>query len=91
MSRFEFEVVIADEVEVTEAISNALYNAGCDDGTAFSSEGVVAVGFTREAETLEDAIRSAIADVQQAGLQVARVVSVDQPVYLRINDELATT
>jgi hypothetical protein len=89
MQPFEFEVILSGVDEMTEDISNALYEAGCDDGTPFSSEGVAAVGFTREAASLEDAIRSAIADVQKAGYSVARVESADQPVLLRINAELA--
>lgn len=91
MERFEFEVILSGVDEMTEEISNALYEAGCDDGTPFSSEGVAAVGFTREAASLEDAVRSAIADVQKAGYSVARVESADQPVFSRINAELANS
>jgi hypothetical protein len=91
MERFEFELILAGVEEMTEEVSNALYEAGCDDGTPFSSEGVAAVGFTREANTLEDAIRSAIADVQKAGYAVARIESADHPVFSRINAELANS
>lgn len=89
MREFEFEVILSGVDEITEEISNALNEAGCDDGTPFSSEGVAGVGFTREANSLEKAIRSAIADVQQAGYSVARVESADEPVFSRINEELA--
>ena len=88
MKKYEFQVTLAGVEEMTEEISNALYEAGCDDGTPFSSEGVAAVGFTREANSLEEAIRSAIADVQKAGFAVARVEPPDQPTYSRINQEL---
>lgn len=89
-SRFDFQLVLADVSEMTEDVSNALYKAGCDDGTPFSSDGVAAVGFTREAKSLEEAIRSAIADVRKAGFAVARVESPDQPILSRINQELAS-
>ena len=90
MDRFEFQIVLSGVDEMTEEISNALYAVGCDDGTPFSSEGVAAMGFTREARSIEEAIRSAIADIQRAGYSVARVESADQPVFLRINQELTT-
>ncbi len=53
--------------------AEALFEAGCDDGSPGSSQGVVSIDFHREAESLEAAIRSAIADVQKAGCAVAQV------------------
>lgn len=88
MGKYEFQVVLAGMTEISEEISNALYEAGCADGTPFSSEGVAAVGFTRAADSLEQAIRSAIADIQKAGYAVARVESPDETVFSRINQEL---
>jgi hypothetical protein len=88
MNTYEFQVVLSDVDVMTEEISNTLYDAGCDDGTPFSSQGVAAVGFSREAESLEQAIRSAIADIQKAGFAVARVESADEPIFARINQEL---
>jgi hypothetical protein len=89
MPTFEFQIVLGNAASMTEEISNRLYDAGCDDGTAFSSDGVAAVGFSREANSLEDAVRSAIADVNKAGFSVARVEPVDAPVFTKINQELA--
>jgi hypothetical protein len=89
MRKYDFQVILAGVEEITEEISNALYEAGCDDGTPFSTRGVAAVGFTREANSLEEAVRSAIADIKNAGFTVARVESPDQPVFSRINEELA--
>lgn len=54
MEKYEFQVILSDVNEMTEEISNALYEAGCSDGTPFSSEGVAAVGFTRDANSLEE-------------------------------------
>jgi hypothetical protein len=50
---------------------------------------VAAVGFSRHANSLEEAVRSAIADVNRAGLIVARAESVDELVFDKINQELA--
>jgi hypothetical protein len=89
MPSFEFQLVLGDVDSMSEGIADALYAAGCDDGTAFSSAGVAAVGFTREAKSLEEAIRSAISDVNKAGCRVSRVESSDESVFDRINQELA--
>jgi hypothetical protein len=88
MPTFEFQVVLSDIQEMDERTADALYAAGCDDGTPFSREGIAAVGFSREANTLEDAIRSAISDVNKAGFTVARVEPAEESVYVKINHEL---
>jgi hypothetical protein len=73
MTEFEFTVILAGVSEITEELADALFEAGCDDATPSSSGGVTRVAFDREARSLEDAIRSAIANVQAAGCTVARV------------------
>jgi hypothetical protein len=50
-----------------------LFAAGCDDGTPASCHGLAWVHFDREAASLEDAIRSAVAQVRAAGLAVSKV------------------
>lgn len=70
---YEFTVVLADHDLMTPDMAEALFVAGCDDGHPWSSDGVAAVSFDREAESLESAIRSAIADVQKAGYVAAEV------------------
>jgi hypothetical protein len=89
MPTFEFQLILRDIQEVTEELADSLFDAGCDDGTPFSSQGITAVGFSREADSLEEAVRSAIADVNKAGFTVARVESVDDLVFEKINQELA--
>jgi hypothetical protein len=88
MPTFEFQLVLNDLDAVNEEIADALYDAGCDDGTPFSSQGVAAVGFSREASSLEEAIRSALSDVNKAGYTVARAESADASVFVKINQEL---
>ena len=88
MASYEFQLLLAGVDEMTEEIADALYEAGCDDGTPFSTEGLVAIGFTREGSSLEGAVRSAVVDVQKAGFRVARVESPDEPIFARINQEL---
>jgi hypothetical protein len=52
---------------------DALYEAGCDDGTIVTRNRVSFIAFDRKAESLEQAIRSATADVLAAGFEVKRV------------------
>ncbi len=73
MTEYSFKVILGDVDEIDDAMIEALYEAGCDDGSPWSSQGVAAVDFDRESASLEQAIRSAIADVQKAGYRVARV------------------
>jgi hypothetical protein len=73
MRNYTFTVILGDQTEMTEDLAEALAAAGCDDGLAGSSGGACAVIFDREAESLEEAVRSAIADVQKAGCHAAWV------------------
>ncbi|HUG93863.1 MAG TPA: hypothetical protein VML55_23745, partial [Planctomycetaceae bacterium] len=52
---------------------DSLFAAGCSDGTPGTCEGVFSIDFDREADSLEAAIRSAIANVRAAGIEVERV------------------
>lgn len=72
MNEHEFTLILS-VAEVTDDQCNALYEAGCDDGTISTSQRVTRIDFCREAPHLEEAIRSAIANVNAAGLAVARV------------------
>ena len=73
MTTWEFTAVLTGVDEITDELADALYEAGCDDATVGSSCGVATVSFAREAPSLQEAIRSAIADVQKAGVVVDRV------------------
>ena len=72
MKTYEFSLLLT-ESEVTDEDCNALYEAGCDDGTVVTRNGRTYIAFDREAESLEEAIRSATAQVMAAGFEVARV------------------
>ena len=62
----EIDALSGDQIEV-------LFAAGCTDSVPASSCGEAWIDFDREAPTLEQAMRSALRDVRQAGLRVARV------------------
>lgn len=75
MSRqlYEFTVVVAGTPELTDALADRLYEVGADDCSPGVCNQVLSIGFSREDESLEQAIRSAIAHVQAAGLTAERV------------------
>ena len=86
MKLYEFTLVLAKDTELTEELADQLFEAGCDDGSPFSSCGIAGVGFSREAESLEAAIRSAVADVQKVGCKVERVqIENDSPLLAKTN------
>ena len=52
---------------------DAFYEAGCDDALVGTTGCRLRIVFDREAETVEAAVLSAIADVRKAGYQVERI------------------
>lgn len=73
MTKYEFTLILRGPLELSEDVADELFAAGCDDGTPGTCEGVFFIDFHREAESLEEAIRSAIGNVKTAGYPVERV------------------
>lgn len=73
MNTYDFTLILNNVFELSEDLANRLFEAGCDDATPSSSNGIVAIDFSREAADLESAIRSAVAQVAATGCQVKRV------------------
>lgn len=84
---YEFELVV-DRNPTTDEAANALYEAGCDDATPGVQAGVPVVAFDREAESLEEAMASAVRDVTAAGLQVCGVGDGDLVTQAEIADRI---
>jgi len=70
--KYEFSLILT-ATDVTDEDAEKLYQAGCDDGSILSQGDVTMVQFDRIASTLEEALATAIGDVEAAGFQVARV------------------
>jgi hypothetical protein len=84
MKTYEFDVILKDLSEVTDDQADRLFAAGCDEGTPASCDGVAWIHFDKEAASLEEAIRSAVSQIQAAGFQVSKVeLDVDAAVGLR--------
>lgn len=85
MNEHHFTLVIAGDLESDKTI-DALFEAGCDDGTFGTVDQVGYADFVREAPTFGQAVRSAIEQVESVqGLAVLRV----EPEDLVTRNEIA--
>ena len=73
---YTFTLVLLGVRELTDEVCGALYEAGCDDALPGMTEGVVFLDFTREAGSIQEAVLSAISDVERAGVG-ARVLRLE--------------
>ena len=73
MKTFDFTIVLSDRNDLSEDDAEKLFEAGCDDGVPGVSNQVAIIHFSRDAPTFQEAIVTAKADVERAGLKVARV------------------
>jgi hypothetical protein len=74
---YDFALVIDGVPELTTEVENALFESGCDDATFSIQHGHLYAEFSRTGQNLQDAILSAITDVQKAGVG-AVVLRVDE-------------
>lgn len=73
---YDFALIVDGVEALTTEVENALFEAGCDDATLSIQYGRLYMEFSREAESFEQAIFSAIQDVRKADLN-AQVLRVD--------------
>jgi hypothetical protein len=72
LKAYAFTIELPGVAALTDELSDQLYKAGCDDATISHSYSTLKVTFSREAESLQDAIASAQAQV----LSVVKVFSI---------------
>jgi hypothetical protein len=70
--KYEFSLILTQS-EVTDEDADRLYEAGCDDVSILARDGITRLQFDRQAANLDEALASAIQNVEQAGLAVSRV------------------
>jgi hypothetical protein len=70
--KYEFSLILSD-AEVTDEDADKLYEAGCDDASILTRDGITRIQFDRDAPSLDEALASAIQSVERAGFAVARV------------------
>jgi hypothetical protein len=84
----EFTLVLDGVSDLTPAIADALFEAGCADATVSRQGGQILMDFGRSASSMREAIFSAIADIRKAGIG-ARVVHIDHASLNANNEESA--
>ena len=78
MQNWSFTLIIEGGDLQSDETFNALFEAGCDDALVARTNGVQFMDFDRDAETLADAVLSAVSAVESvAGLEVVRLVDSD--------------
>lgn len=73
MKTYAFTILLEGASEMTPEVTDALFEAGCDDGSLGRSAGVLSIDFDREAPSLAEAIASAIRDIDRSGAGVTPV------------------
>lgn len=68
MSEYDFVLVLTGVNDLSEAVTNALFEAGCDDATPSLRRGTVTLTFSRTAPSMKAAVLSAIRAVEGAGV-----------------------
>jgi hypothetical protein len=63
----EYEFTLVFHGDLDDAVMDALFEAGCDDATMGGLDGVGYADFVREAPSFDDALRSAIEQVESVG------------------------
>ena len=72
----DFTLILSGITSESAGVEDALFEAGCDDATLSFRMGRPVLTFSREANSLKDAILSAVSDVRSAGIG-ANVLRVD--------------
>jgi hypothetical protein len=73
MKKYEFSIIASGLNPTAEDFEQRFYDAGCDDATISFQKGHTIVDFAREAESISNAIISAVKNVKAAGAHVDRV------------------
>ena len=66
---YQFTLMLKNVDEDSTGLEDSLYEAGCDDALINFRNGAVYLDFDREAASFEEAVNSAIQDVESASLR----------------------
>jgi transcriptional regulator with XRE-family HTH domain len=73
MKTYEFSIIASGMDPQADDFESRFYDNGCDDALVSFQKGHIIIDFAREAESVDQAIASAIEDVRSAGAVVDRV------------------
>lgn len=69
MNTYHFTIVVRDADARAENLEDRLFEAGCDDALICFHNQTVYLEFDRQADTAEQAVASAMANIKQAGFK----------------------
>lgn len=73
MKTFEFSIIASGLDPEANDFADLFFDAGCDDATVAFQKGHIIVDFSREADSIDEAISSAVQCVEKAGARVKRI------------------
>lgn len=90
MGNYQFTLILSGVAEITPELADSLYSATGGDIEFNMRNDVAYIEFNRDADTLHDAVSSAIAQVEGAGVgvRVVRVESDAANTIAKINADL---
>ncbi len=90
MENYQFTLILSGVAEITPELADALYAATGGDIELNRCNDVTFLEFDRDADSLEDAVHSAITQVEGAdvGVRVTRVESAAANTIAKINADL---
>lgn len=78
MSIWDFSIIVEGRDVASQEVFDALCEVGCDDALVGQTNGVQYLDFDREAVSLEEAVASAVSDIESVpGLNAVRFVDSD--------------
>ena len=90
MKTYSFTLIISGVAEITPELADALYSSTKGDIEMNQRDGIIFLEFERTASTLQDAVTSAIREVEgtDVGVRVVRVESEAANVIAKVNADL---
>jgi hypothetical protein len=73
MKTYEFSIIASGLDPEANDFEARFFDAGCDDATVSFQKGLIILDFAREAESFEQALESAVRNVEAAGARVDRI------------------
>jgi hypothetical protein len=70
---FEFQIFASGQDRYAPNFGSRFFDAGCDDATVSFQNGEIVIDFARDAQSLDEAIASAIRCVRAAGARVQEI------------------
>ena len=88
MATYTFTLIVDGPDLQAGELADHVFEAGCDDALIGWADGVQLADFDREADTLEDALRSAVAELGSiAGVTAVRLADEHIPVAINAGFE----